>query len=300
MQTTLLSSVETPVPGAPGFSSPRSDPARDPYRGVVIVLMAASLLGAGGAIAGGLLLSNPVLLDTAIVLGLAARILAGVAVAQTVRARPLRNDETASVSLSAEQTETPAQTDVLPEDDKKKGFLLMDFPERIWKWFRDLGATQLIKLGTAAAGGLAISFMLLHDLSAAQPSPLAAGIAAAICLVGVGLAATAASYLAVIEPARFPEATGLCRGARVVAWILLIAAASMGLAWAQQQTILRVLHFAILIVVAATCYGLLRARQPEGEVFESFPLDFGVLAALGEQAEYSSERPGYSGAATRH
>ena len=42
---------------------------------------------------------------------------------------------------------------------------------------------------------------------------------AALCLVAAGLAATAVHYLAEIDPAQLPEGPGLCRGARVMAWL---------------------------------------------------------------------------------
>ena len=65
--------------GMPGPSSPHSDSTRDPYRGVVVVLLALAVLGTVGALAGGLTLSNPVLLDAAVTLGLSAGMLIGVA-----------------------------------------------------------------------------------------------------------------------------------------------------------------------------------------------------------------------------
>ena len=66
-----------------------------------------------------------------------------------------------------------------------------------------------------------------------------AGIAAALCLAAAGLCATAARYLEGVDPSRLPEAPGLCRGARVIAWILVLAALSCGLAWAGLQAIVR-------------------------------------------------------------
>jgi hypothetical protein len=72
---------------------------RDPYRSVVIVLLAVAVLGAVGAIIGGLQLSNPVLLNVALTLGLSAGVLAGVATAQAMRLRPPHRAE---VSLTLE------------------------------------------------------------------------------------------------------------------------------------------------------------------------------------------------------
>ena len=157
-------------------------------------------------------------------------------------------------------------------------------PQLLWKRFVDLEPIRVVRLTTAAAGVLAIVAAFPQDVSAAAPSLVVAGIAALICLAAAGLAATAARYLADVGPIRFPEALGLSRGARVIAWILATAAASMFLAWSGQTTILRVLHFSILLANAAVCYGLLKARLPEGEVLVgSFPVDFGVLSLLGSR-----------------
>ena len=71
MHRTLLSGVETPTSATPEGPSPRSN--RDPYRGVVFVLLVASLAGAAGALAGELTLANPLLLDAEITFGLATR-----------------------------------------------------------------------------------------------------------------------------------------------------------------------------------------------------------------------------------
>jgi regulator of protease activity HflC (stomatin/prohibitin superfamily) len=62
-----------------------------------------------------------------------------------------------------------------------------------------------------------------------------------------------------------------------------VAALSMGLQWAQQQTILRVLYFVLFLINAAVCYALFTVRQPAGELSELFPMDLAVLAALGSR-----------------
>jgi regulator of protease activity HflC (stomatin/prohibitin superfamily) len=113
------------------------------------------------------------------------------------------------------------------------------------------------------------------------PTPLVAGIVAAFCLAGAGLAGTAARYLAGVDPSRLPESPGLCRGARVAAWILVAAALSCGLVLAGLQPVLRILEFAVLAINAAVCYGLFRSRQPRGDGLPAFPLDVTVLSVLG-------------------
>jgi membrane protease subunit HflK len=258
----------------PDSLSPDSSFDRDPYRGVILVLMAAALLGAVGAFAGGVRLANPVLLDVALTLALSSGILFGVMTAQTARANRTESDDRIS-SPPEDEIAVPA-----PEGPAANS-RLKAISVRIWRRLRRIGAGN-VRARTAAAGVLAVGLMLFLDLSATPAgTPLVDGIAVAICLIAAGLAATAAHYLAGLDTARLPEAPGLLRGARVVAWILVLAAVSIGLAWAGQQTILRILHFALLGVNAAVCYGLMVGQRPAEEAVEVFPLDLAVLSILG-------------------
>src|ERR1700732_1413553 len=88
-------------PLVPDPASPHSGFTRDPYRGVVIVLLVLALLGTVGALAGGLAFGNRVLRAAAGPLGLPAGILIGVALIQTARARPHSSDHEASSPLPA-------------------------------------------------------------------------------------------------------------------------------------------------------------------------------------------------------
>jgi regulator of protease activity HflC (stomatin/prohibitin superfamily) len=244
--------VEMPISPMAEQSAPHF--SRDPYRGVVIVLLTMAFLGTVGATAGDLMLPNPLLLDAAVMLALSTGMLVGVAVAQTARAKP--------------QPRAARPTDVAA-----------------WlaRWYRDFGGARRIKVCTAAAGVLAISFTLPLDLFTPAPTPLQAMIATALCLGAAGLAFTAAHYLADVEPALFPEGPGLCRGTRVVAWILISAAGSIGLGLAGQQTAMRILHLVVVLVNAALCYGLLTVTRPEDKGAATFPLDIGVLFLLGSR-----------------
>jgi regulator of protease activity HflC (stomatin/prohibitin superfamily) len=267
---TVLDGSEPPSE-APEPTSPPSPPTHDPYRGVVLVLLAATLVGTAGALAGGLWLANPVLLDTAVTLALAAGVLIGVAAAQHARAKPFQSDAEAVLQSPPER----------PVSRLRARLTLISL--RAWRWLRDLGVIGRIRLGTAALGVLAIARVLMFSAPAIAPSPLVAGIAAGLCLVAAALAATAARYLANLEPARFPEVPGLLQGARMVAWILVLAALSIGLQWVGQQTILRVLHFILVLINLAVCYGLLTAPQSGDVDVESFPLDLGALSTLGSR-----------------
>jgi regulator of protease activity HflC (stomatin/prohibitin superfamily) len=243
----------------------------DPYRGVVIVLLALALLGTAGALAAGAMFPDPVLLDTAVTLALATGILFGAALAQLARARPPKIREADSQTMPAEPPQAAAEenTPAFPPAAQKP-----DRSEEDW--------LVMVRTGTATAGAVAIVFVLPFSFATIiPPTSLMAGLVAAFCLAGAGLAAAAARYLAATDPSRLPEAPGLCRGARVTAWILVVAALSCGLVWAGLQTFLRILEFAVLAINAAVCYGLLRPRQPHGNVPPAFPLDLTVLSVLG-------------------
>jgi regulator of protease activity HflC (stomatin/prohibitin superfamily) len=265
----------------------------DPYRGVVIVLMGLAFLGTVAAVFGALALANPVLLDVAVTLALSTGILIGVALIQHARAKPRESHDALSSAVPTEPTdpvpavatETLAPSPVSPigDDGAARPHHPAGIPVWLWHRFQDFRKLGNVRDRIAAAGVLAIGLVLLIDLPPSPPDPWLAGIAAALCLGAAGLAATAVHYLADIDPARLPEAPGLCRGARIVAWILVLAAVSIGLAWAGQLTALRVLHWVVLAVNAAVCYGLLPRKAPEDATLETFPLDLGVLSVLGSR-----------------
>src|SRR5437016_2045284 len=113
-----------------------SDLKHDPYGGVVIVLLALALVGAVAAVAAGVCLANPVLLDTAVALGISAGVLSGVALTQIARVTSTVRPHANSVAVLTEAVEIPA--DVLPAQDasslKPK---VPSLPVEIWLWFRN-------------------------------------------------------------------------------------------------------------------------------------------------------------------
>jgi len=230
---------------------PPSRPYRDPYRGVVLVLFVAALLGTAGAM----------LLDVAITMGLATCILAGIATAQSARAWP-GTSEQAGPETSADAhgiAETQSSATIEPSVLIRRLKLTFARSRRL---IRNLGVLGTIRVSTAVAGTIALLCVLMFTLPQNRPDPLLAGIVGAVCLLAAGLAAIAAHYLGRIAVSQLPEASGLCRGSRLMAWILGAAALSMGLALMEQQTILRVLYFALFLVNVALCYGLFTAQEP--------------------------------------
>ena len=289
---------ETQGSAIPEEPSPRRLLSRDPYRGTILVLLAAAFLGALSAATGGWLLGNLILLDVAVTLGISTGVLAGVAVAQNERAKPPKPKVSDEVSAPPAPIETTVERDtqatteitapVVEDSNARRRPLKAVFD--IGRQLRDLEGPELItrvRIGTGAAGLAAIGLMLLANLYTLALPTLVAAIAAAVCFIAAGLGATAVRYLADLKPALLPEAPGLCRGARVVAWILLLAGLSMAFAWAHQQTILRIVHLAVLIFNAAICSSLIEKARRKGEVVQAvstFPLDLTLLSVLGSRA----------------
>ena len=277
-----------------GPPSPSAESNQNPYRGPVLVLLASAFLGTGGALVAGLLLANPVVLDAAVSLGLATGVLIDVLESQIARAKPPKSDAGPPIPVPAEKPEAPAETPAStepetpasPEADGRKQSLL----QRVgaawhWLWLHNLGTKEIVRIGTATAGFAVIAILLLFHFAPTPMAPLMAGTVAALFLGASGLAATAAHYLAGIDSAWLPEAQSLCRGARVLAWILASAAVSIGIEWAGQNTVLQILHIPVLAINAAVCYSLLRAKPPGNDGRPGIiPLDIGVLSMLGSRA----------------
>jgi regulator of protease activity HflC (stomatin/prohibitin superfamily) len=259
-------------------SLPEPDLARDLYRGVLFVLLAAAILGALAALVGGVRLANPVILAAAITMGIAAGILVGVLYARSTVGRSPRGEEKRAGAREKSASHSSASTG--PDLSTLPPMVRRVIVE-VGRWIRGLDFD--VRSVTAVMGGSLIGLLLLLNIPTDQPTLLVAGIAAGVSLVAAGLAAIAARYLAGIDPLQFPESAGLCRGARVTAWILLLVAASVVLAWANLHTILRILYLLVLAVDAAVCYGLLKGRPARDASRDAFALDIDVLSVLGRR-----------------
>ena len=267
-----------------GLSSRKPNSKRDPYQAVLVLLLATVVLSTAGATYAGITFSNPVLLDVAVTLGLSAGVLIGVLVAQAARAKPPKRDEMSPESMPPETSESIGMLEIAPDGDgSKPKFRPKEVAVQVWRTAKGLRNSEIVRIVTAGTGVIAIGLLLLFSMPSAASSPFIAGIIAASCLAGAGLASTAVHYLATIEPVRLPEAPGLCRGARVIAWILSVASVSVGLAWLQQQTAVRISHFVIMAINAVFCLELLGVKWPEDQISETFSLDLGVLSTLGSR-----------------
>ena len=300
----------TPPTNRPDPQFPQHDPNRESYVGVVVVLLAAALLGTAGLVIASWMVANLVLVDTAVILVMASGILVGVVTALITRTRRAKDSDEAPNAAFTKDSDDGVREAILPGSSSVNGdSLLTDATERgrvaptperhasrkeaiarfaeagarVGDEMRALGPIGMVRVGTAFVGVLGIFSALPVEPATGSASALVVAIIAALSLIAAGLALTAARYLAGVEPAHFPEGPSLSRGARVVAWIFVLAALSMGLVWAEQQTILRVLHYGVLLVAAASCYGLFTVRRSEGEALETFPLDLPVLRILGSR-----------------
>jgi regulator of protease activity HflC (stomatin/prohibitin superfamily) len=255
---------------------------QDPYRAVSLVLLAAAILGMTAAFVGGIKLANSAMLAAGINLGLAASILAGVLKAQSVRMNPpkAKNTESAGITGGDSAEAVPAADAPSPERISLLPPVKRDIV-RLWRWIDkpDLN----VQGGIAFAWATTMAFVLMQPVMVGAPSLQIAIVAAVLFLVAAGLAAIAARYLAEIDPALFPESVGLCRGARVLVWILVLAAVAVALAWARLESIYQVLYFGIMLFDAALCYSLFRAQGSKQRTGKTFPQDSALLSVLGSR-----------------
>ncbi|HTX51891.1 MAG TPA: hypothetical protein VMD08_00675, partial [Candidatus Baltobacteraceae bacterium] len=210
--------------GTPEPELAQPDP-HDRYRGVVMALLATALLGSVLAIASSFWLENPVVFDAAVTLGLSAGILIGVAKAQAARLKPPKGDEGAPIPPPPADAGAPTETPVSTEPQTSgsppstpgassglAAYFAIGFSKdptarsrpkddlvAVRRWLRNLGDGRLV--GLVAVGYACVVLPLMLSFPTTQLGPLAAGIAAAGCLAAAGLAATAARYLAALDPA---------------------------------------------------------------------------------------------------
>lgn len=250
------------------------DSRRDPYRGVIILLQAITFAGMIAAVAVGTAFACVALFDVAVTLGISTGVLVGVALAQAGRAHPSTSAGTEPAVEAPEFASEAKYTLATP---------VVVALAHLRSSVNSLRAVRRIEGGIAAAGAIAVGLVLLVESPAIAPTDQSVLLVGAFCLVGLALAATAASYLAEIDSMRLPEAPALCRGARLVAWTLVVAGSSSVAAWAGQPTIVRAMRFGILAVDLWLCYGLYASTRRSDESPDVFPLDLAVLSTFGSR-----------------
>ena len=280
---------------------PKSDV--DPYRGVVLLLAGIALAGAVAAAYGGAALRQPQLLAVALLLGVASFVLVGVAAAAHARSRTTSPAADEPVTGEAENGPRPDESVELPaappepgaretseaedasatEPRRPPGVVSSRRARAIARWIRGLGVVETIRW----IAGLAAAVGVVPLVFAAPPAPLPVsigGVVGALCLAAAALAAIATRYFASLSESALPEALGLARGARLVAWGLVLAALGTLSAAFAQETAARLVHFAILGLVASISWSLLKVRPRAKRAAAEFPVDSPILSALGSRA----------------
>jgi membrane protease subunit HflK len=245
----------------------------DPYRAVVLALLGASVLGGAAALAAGIAVGNPVTVDAALASWLAAGMLMGVAWAHAARAAAPR---------PRESREAPASGSPAEPEPKQVGALGVAHAVLA---AGDLGELALVAMAIGSVGGFGVLVRLLGArVPRSDPPALATALGVGLALAAAGLAGLAARYLAAADAQRLPEAPGLSRGARVLAWIFAMAGLALGLAWAGYAGSVSALHGLALILIGCLCFQLFRAGRRTRADAAIFPTDLGALSLLGSRA----------------
>jgi regulator of protease activity HflC (stomatin/prohibitin superfamily) len=295
-----LPAVSDPSPGP----ETQSESTRDPYRGAVLALLAMALFGTIAGAAGGYVLGNQVLLEATITLLLSTGVLTGVAMTQAARAKPA--PVTAPISSASTSEDEPrvaaeeqvpevrpeidvvsAESEAPPAPSPPAGPRLTvtarlgQSAARLGDWIRDLKVVRDVRVATVEAAAVGTVLIRLITLTPTRLEPWVAALAAVVCLLAAGLAGTAVRYLSGVDASKLPEGPALARGARIVAWMAILAAAAIGLQWGDRTTAVQGISAIVALVNVALCYGLFVVERRDGEPLDVFPLDNGVLSVMG-------------------
>jgi regulator of protease activity HflC (stomatin/prohibitin superfamily) len=276
-----------------------SEPDRDPYLGVVFILLGLTVFGAVGAAGVGWNSGNPVLLDVGVMLGIASGVLMGVALARIARShRPEPEHPRAVASLEgmmplgaapAGPTGLTDVTDVAVADAPTVAVPTEDLVTKARRLAQRLKAPSVSDIDgmpsvIGGAGVFALVVVFFHQTFPIVMTRNAAAIGVVACLVAAGIAAATVRYLDDIDAADLPEGIWLRRGARVLAWSLVLGAASIALRWLEQPAPVRIIHALLFLVNAALCAGLTRSPSKTPRQTYVLPLDLAILTALGNRA----------------
>jgi regulator of protease activity HflC (stomatin/prohibitin superfamily) len=237
-----------------------NDGSRQPYHAVLLVLLASAIGGAICTVIALFFVDNPLFADVAVALVIGAGCVFGI-----IRAgRPT-------------STSRPPNIGKEPLGEP----IRLDWVSRVRHWIDRRGDIGTLSTRVGAVGVVAILLALTRDTRYGALSPVQALIGAAACGFGAVLAVTVVHYLQEIDVTTFPESRALARAGRVLAWLFIAAGVSMGLLWAEQLSIVRVLHSAAILVYVAACYGLLTAISSHDAGPQRFPIDLDVFSVLG-------------------
>ena len=279
---------------------PKSTVDLYPYRGIILLLSATTLIGAAAAVYWGGALRQASLLGAALILGVSFISLVGVDVAANRRSRAPRlspgyaEDEVPNQDTNRASADAPSASDpqaipgpmskaTAPSEATAPGARGTRWVETIGRWIRRVGPVQIIRLIEGIVG-LTGAVVLAFNPYRGDLPPAAAGLVGALCVAAAALAALAARYFAAISEPPLPEAQGLARAARLVTWGLGLAAFETIMASFGWLTAASLAQFAILGLVASVSWPRLRTVADAKGADTVFLLDSAVLSALGSRA----------------
>jgi regulator of protease activity HflC (stomatin/prohibitin superfamily) len=280
----------------------KPDASKDPYAPAVFALIAVSSAATVAAWMAWQRAANPVLAESSVTALIATGVLIGVALTQRARLKPESAVETvppAEPTAVAPRPEEPVPVaasestvvgdEVVPTPPQAAYTYPLELDRRAKELYervrRRLDDTDIVadsRVVTVVVAALVFLYIQRSEIYSPPLERSVAIIVAALCLAGAGLAATAVRYLSGVDRAVFPEGRSLTRGARVLAWIGVVAALSVGLQWFEQMTAVRVLSAIVAVVNIALASELLESsrRSRKGRVHT---LDFSTLSVLGSR-----------------
>jgi membrane protease subunit HflK len=214
---------------------------RDPYRGLLQVMIALGCAGVlGGVVVGAI---APACFDAVLVCGIAVAMVAGVLIAGSLRAgwRPA--------------TEAPVKRAPVPPDFEGPPEPLRPPPtspiEYLASLQRVIGVFGLVAVGVE---------MLILGMPDPAASRTLAVIGGTFALVAAIVCALAAGYFSRVDELALPEGRTLAQAARSGAWAFVGLAASQVALRFHVGAFAFAVHLAIVLVIASTCAELLRRR----------------------------------------
>ncbi len=275
-------------------TSPLSEHESRPYGSVVVFLLLAALLGASISTYGGIYLYNKVLLDVAVAQAIACGILLGVLARFFERRRPpaVHAEPPLAAALDPDTAATVDADSRSSEEMPGAGDPLRDrwiVRLRPWREMRARAIPQLLKAGhprticmvTGVVGALLLALDLQRVDYVILPPPIVEYIGIGVAVFAAVLAAIVARYLFNLDPKELPEAPPLGRAARVMCWLFCIATAATVAEVFDQRPVIRALHFAVVAILAAVSYSLIKTARVAPEDAEVFPADLAPFAVLG-------------------
>ncbi|HWE51441.1 MAG TPA: protease modulator HflK [Bryobacteraceae bacterium] len=274
---------------------PEGEPKPAAYNFAILALFVLAVAGTAAAVVGGERAYAPAVIAAAVTLGIGAGTLAGVVLAQWKRANPLATVSGEPFEEAVEKVEAPAAESAEAKTEEAElaarwRFLYDQLKSRTGSYLeqarRKLHQVPLLPAFAIGNGvlGLAGTWYVLRNAPYESWISMWFEIGSAgACLAVAALAATALRYLETIDPAVLPEAPGLARGARVIAWVWILAALSFGALWTGQYLVSGILNGIVLAINAFICVGLIRAGWQAREGTLVYPAEVGAVRILGSR-----------------